>query len=146
MAWSRRESQVSNKCVQSSCGTLSRPTAHLTRTPRTFHELLQLCQKTCSRTRLVPSGNLSECLYSASLLSDGLQCGSVCQHDEQVPHAFACGERSASSTIPQSWRSTCTFERNLKFQPPHGFSSPENTCGFPILVSMTPRPAGGGQP
>ena len=44
-----------------------------------------MCQGTCLRTRIVSSSRVAECLYSAWLLSDDLQCGSACQHDEQVP-------------------------------------------------------------
>ena len=59
-------------------------------------------------------------------------------------HAFACAASSASSIIRPSWVSTTNMqERNLKLQSPDVFSSPENTSGFQILVSMIPRPAGG---
>ena len=152
MALPGREPHVSNRCVLSSGGALSRRTAHLAGTPRTspleshtlqqvslkhnqsicdtsclqpkikMHELLQLRQGTCLRTRIVP------CLYSAWLLSDDLRCGSAGQHDEQVPlscasmswfngslgsHAVGCAASYVSIFRP-SWRST--------------------TGGFPILV------------
>ena len=56
---------------------------------------------------------------------------------------LACAATSAASIIRPSWRSTTdTSECNLKLQSPHVLSSPENTGGFPILVSMIPRPAG----
>ena len=109
------------------------------------------------RTRIVPSSKIAECLYSAWPLSDDLQCGSAylqcgsaCQHDEQVPelcvHVLvqsACAASSAASIIRPSWRSTTdTQERNLKLQSTHVLWSPEHTGCFPILVSMIPRPAG----
>ena len=43
----------------------------------------------------------------------------------------------AASIIRPSWRSaTDTKERHLELHSPHVLSSPENTGGFPILVSM----------
>ena len=56
---------------------------------------------------------------------------------------LACAASSAASIIRPSWRlTTDTYERNLKLQSLQVLSSPENTGGFPILVSMIPRPAG----
>ena len=58
---------------------------------------------------------------------------------------LACAASSAASIIRPSWKSTTdTKERNLKLESPHVLLSPENTGGFPILVSMIPRPAGVG--
>ena len=107
MAQSGREPQVSNKCVMNFGGTLSRSTAHLTSAPRASplevsysptslsNTIIRSvtpagscpkskCMISCSCARILPSSKIAECLYSAWLLSDGLQCGSACQHDEQV--------------------------------------------------------------
>ena len=78
-----------------------------------------------------------------NMTSRYLSCASMSWFNGSLGnHAFACVASSASIILP-SWKSTTdTYERNLKLQSPHVFSSPENTGGFPILVSTIPRPAG----
>ena len=99
MAKSGREPQVSNKCVRSSGGTLSRRTAHLTSTPRTSPlevsysptSLSNAISRSvtpvgsCPKPKCVSSCSCARERASTRLLADDLQRGSAGQHDDQIP-------------------------------------------------------------